>query len=125
MLLYLQSVHYLARQLYRRVIGPEQTVYLCLKIYTAHRVALHSRRFYVTLACECLLLMVVQLHSQKLNFFVLILRMCTSYEAHRIQLGSSPNSTGKLAKLNWEGHQIQLLRCSPVVLAYITCMLFL
>ena len=37
--------------------GPEQMVRLCLKVYTARRVALHSHRFYITLACECLLLM--------------------------------------------------------------------
>ena len=30
------------------------------------------------------------------------------YKAHQIQLGSSPNSTEKLTKFNWEAHQIQL-----------------
>ena len=55
---------------------------------------------------------------QKLDFFVVILRMRTSYEAHQIQLGSSPQSPGELTKFNWEAHQIQPLRF-PVVLAYI------
>ena len=94
----------------------------CLKVYyTARHVALHSHRFYVTLACECPLLMVVLLRSQKLDFFVVILRMHYACAHHT-----------KLTKFNWEAHQIQLgssliqlLGCSPVLLAYITYMLFL
>ena len=100
-------IRYLACRLLRRVIGPEQTVCLCLKVYTARCVALHSHGFYITPACECPLLMVV-LHSQKLDFFAVILRMRVRYEAQ-------PNSTRKLTKFNWEAHQIQLLQCSPVV----------
>ena len=60
------------------------------------------------LACDVRLLMTVLLLCPERVFFVVILRMRISYEAHQIQLGSSPNSTGKLAKFNWEAHQIQL-----------------
>ena len=37
---------------------------------------------------------------QKLDFFVVILRMHTLYEAHQFHLGSSPNSLRKLTKFN-------------------------
>ena len=37
------------------------------KVTTPHRVAFYSHRFYVTLACEWLLLMIVLLQIQKLD----------------------------------------------------------
>ena len=97
MLVCLRIVRYLARRLHRRLIGPESTVCLCLKVYTVRRVALHSHRFYITLACECPLLMIVLLHGQKLDFF--------GNFAHAHLVRSSPNSTASTF---------------PVVLAY-TC----
>ena len=90
LLLCLGILHYLAHWLHRCVMGPEQTVCSCLKVPTAHRVALHNHWFYVTLACECPLLMTVLPLSLKFEFFVVILYICISYEAHHISWEQFP-----------------------------------